>query len=244
MRFPSLLSAIALIALAVAIGTLIALLARPQAIAAAPNTLTARQITVIGRGDLKATPDTAIINMGVQAEAATARQAMSDNNTKMAALIAKLKELGVTEKDIQTSNISIYPRYDNEGREILGYQVSNTVTVKIRAVTEAGALLDQVVDTGANYMSGIAFTVDDAKNLEQQARDQAIADARTRAEAMAKAAGATVGQVLSINENIGAAPPTAYAAAEARQMMSDAKVAVQPGEQSVSAQVQITFDLQ
>jgi uncharacterized protein YggE len=243
MRFPNLPVALALIALAVAIGALVAIAARPQTIAAATTEVPARHITVVGHGQANATPDTASIQMGVQSEAATAREALTDNNTKMAALIAKLKELGVADKDIQTSNINIYPRYDNEGRDVLGYQVSNTVTVKIRNVNAAGALLDQVVDAGANNMSGISFMVDDAKALEQQAREQAIAGARSRAEAMAQAAGSSVGQVISITENIGSTPPIAFARQEAKAMAADAMVAVQPGEQTIMAQVQMTYEL-
>jgi uncharacterized protein YggE len=243
MRFPNISVVLALLALVVALGALVTLAARPQTIAAATTDAPARHITVVGHGQANAIPDTASIQMGVQSEAATAREALTDNNTKMAALITKLKELGIAEKDIQTSNINIYPRYDNEGRDVLGYQVSNTVTVKIRNVNGAGALLDQVVDAGANSMSGIAFMVDDAKALEQQARDQAIADARARAESMAQTAGATIGQVLSITENIGSAPPMPLMRQEAKAMATDAMVAVQPGEQTIAAQVQITYEL-
>ncbi|MDP9310622.1 MAG: SIMPL domain-containing protein [Chloroflexota bacterium] len=127
MRFSTLASALALVALTIAVGTLVALWARPQPISAAANVTPMRQITVVGRGEAKATPDTAAIQIGVQTEAPTARQALTDNNAKMTALVAKLKELGVADQDIQTSNISIYPRYDNNGREVLGYQVGNTV---------------------------------------------------------------------------------------------------------------------
>jgi hypothetical protein len=245
MRFPTLTSALALVALAIAIGSVVALWIRPQPIsAAAPAAVPMRQITVVGQGEAKATPDTAMVQIGVQTEALTARQALTDNNTKMTALIAKLKELGVGDKDIQTSNISIYPRYDHEGREVVGYQVGNMVSVKIRNVGQTGALLDQVVEAGANNLSGITFMIDDAKALEQQARDQAIANARTRAEAMAKAAGATVGQVYSITENIGTPPPMPMPMAAAREMATDASVPVEAGEQTITAQVQITFELQ
>lgn len=244
MRFPTLTSALALVALAIAFGTVVALWVRPQQIsAAATNVMPMRQITVVGQGEAKATPDTAMVQIGVQSEAAAAREALTDNNAKMTALVAKLKELGVVAKDIQTSNLSIYPRYDNEGREVLGYQVGNMVTVKVRNVGQTGALLDQVVEAGANSISGIMFMIDDAKTLEQQARDQAIANARTRAEAMAKAAGATVGQVYSITENIGTAPPMPMAGS-AREMLADVSVPVEAGEQTISAQVQITFELQ
>ncbi len=98
------------------------------------------------------------------------------------------------------------------------------------------------MEVGANNMSGIAFMVEDHKGLEQQARDQAIADARVRAEAMAKAAGLTLGQVISITENIGAEPPVVYAMPEAARA-ADAFVPIEAGEETPSAQVQLSFEL-
>ncbi len=247
MRLSTLAAAFGLATLAVAVGALIAVWSRPQSIIAATNTSPTRQITVVGKGEAKAAPDTASIQLGVQSEAETARQALSDNNTRMQALIAQLKELGVAEKDIQTSNITIYPRYDDKGRDVLGYQVSNTVTVTIRNISQTGELLDKVVDAGANNVTGISFAIDQPSTIEQAARDAAIKDARARAEAMAKASNSTIGQVLSITENIGASPPPVYpmeARATAGGMAADAMVPVQSGEQTINAQVQITFELQ
>ncbi|PLS79770.1 MAG: hypothetical protein CYG59_11480 [Chloroflexi bacterium] len=112
-------------------------------------------------------------------------------------------------------------------------------------MSQTGALLDQIVAAGANNLSGITFMIDDAKALEQQARDQAIANARMRAEAMAKAAGATVGQVYSITENIGSTPPMPVPMAPVgRELAAGASVPVEAGEQTITAQVQITFELQ
>ncbi|HEX6290415.1 MAG TPA: SIMPL domain-containing protein [Herpetosiphonaceae bacterium] len=244
MRLSTLVAAFALAMLAVVIGALVAVWSRPQSIVAATSTSPVRQITVVGKGEAKATPDKASVQLGVQTEAETARQALTDNNGKMQALIDKLKELGVAEKDIQTSNISIYPRYDDKGRDVLGYQVSNTVTVTIRNISQTGELLDKVVDAGANSVMGIAFTIDQPSAVEQQARDAAIKDARARAEAMAQATSANLGQVLSITENIGATPPPVYPMAERSAMAADAAaVPIQSGEQTINAQVQITYEL-
>lgn len=250
-RFTTLIIAIALIGLAISAGTLVVLLTRPQTVqGAAQNpvggqvvTSPIRQITVVGQGEAKGAPDTANIQLGVQTEAATAREALTNNNTQMEALIAKLKELGVADKDIQTSNIGIYPRYDNNGRRIEAYQVTNTVSVRIRNITDTGALLDRVVDAGANNVNGISFMIDDATQLQQTARDAAVADARTRAEAMAKAAGVTLGQVLAISETIGQPPVPMLMRAEAADMAAGSAVPVQTGEQTIGAQVQITFEL-
>lgn len=242
-RFSTLVAAVALVALVIATGALVALLIRPQTIAAATSGTPVRQITVVGAGDAKGTPDTATVQLGVQTEAATSREALTANNTQMQALIAKLKEQGIADKDLQTSNVSIYPRYDNDGRNITGYQVSNMLTVTIRNVSQTGDLLDKVVDAGANNISGVSFSIADPAALEQTARDAAIANARARAEAMAKAIGGTVGQVLSITENIGSQPPVPMM--ERAQMADSAgSVPIQTGEQTINAQVQVTFELQ
>lgn len=243
-RFASLVSALALVALAVTIGALVTLAIRPQTTAAAQNFTSVRQITVVGQGEAKAAPDTTIVQLGVQTDAASAQQALSDNSSRMQALIAKLKELGVADKDMQTSNVSINPRYNNDGKTVEGYQANNSLTVTIRNISQTGALLDQVVAAGANSIGGIGFTINDPSAIQQQARDKAIADARTRANAMAKAAGGTVGQVLAISENIGSAPPVMYRAEmpAANAAVADS-VPVQQGEQTINAQVQISFEL-
>lgn len=244
MRISTLITALALVALAISVGAIVTLWARPQVIAAAQNPVPVRQITVVGHGDAKAAPDTAMVQVGVQSEAETSRQALTDNNAKMQTLIAKLKELGVADKDIQTSNLSISPRYDDRGRDVVGYQVSNMVSVKIRNIGQTGELLDKVVDAGANSIYGISFMIDEPKSLEQTARDQAIADARTRAQAMAQSAGGTVGQVISITENIGSTPPPMMRMEAATMADSTGGGApVQAGEQTINAQVQITFEL-
>lgn len=244
MRLSTLAAAFGLATLAVAVGALIAVWSRPQSIVAATSTSPVRQITVVGKGEAKAAPDTASVQLGVQNESETARQALTDNNTQMQAMIAKIKELGVADKDIQTSNINIYPRYDDKGRDVLGYQVNNTVTVTIRNISQTGELLDKVVDAGANSVMGITFMIDQPSKLEQTAREAAINDARARAEAMAQTSNSALGQVLSITENIGASPPPVYPMAAERQMAADtAMVPVQSGEQTINAQVQITFEL-
>jgi uncharacterized protein len=241
-RFLAMLSALTLIALTVAAGTLAALWFRPRPTAAqTPATTPVRQITVVGEGRAFAQPDTATIQIGVQTDAPTAREALTANNTQMNDLIAKLKELGIAERDLQTSNLSIWPRYDNRGRQVEAYQVTNTVTVKIRNIAEAGELLDQVVDAGANNLGGISFLIDDPSALQSTARDAAIADGRQRAEAMAQAAGVTLGEVLMISETISS--PPVYPMMRAEMADAAGSVPIQSGEQTITAQVQMTFEI-
>ncbi len=243
-RIPMATTVAALMALVLGAVALALLLARPQATAAATTSSVVRQITVVGSGDVKVAPDTAQVQMGVQTQAPTAREALSQNTTQMEALLARLREFGIEEKDIQTSSVSIWPRYGSNGTEVIGYDANNSVTVTIRNIAQTGELLDRVVEAGANNIGGISFTVDDPSALQTNARNVALVDAKTRADAMAQAVGGSVGQVLSITENIGQ-PPQIY---EQRMAMdtgagASSAVPVQPGQHTITAQVQVTYEL-
>ncbi len=242
-RVPTVIAAVAVAALVFAAGALGAVLSRPRTNAAATNATPVRQITVVGQGKTVAVPDTAVVQLGVQTLADTAREALTQNNAAAEALLAKLRELGVADRDIQTSSVNIWPQYDRDGTRVTGYQVANTVTVKIRNIEQTGALLDQVVDAGANNVSGISFTIDDPSALEQEARNQALSNARARAEAMARTTGASIGEILYITESIGMQPPVPLFEAAAAAEAADTRVPVEPGEQTVTAQVQVTFEL-
>lgn len=244
-RMSALTTVAALAALALGVAALVLLLARPQATAAA--TLGVRQITVVGNGEADVTPDMARVQIGVQTQAASAGEALSQNNANMEALLARLREQGIANQDIQTSSVSISPRYDYNGPSPTqnGYDANNTVTVTIRNIAQTGQLLDQVVQAGANNIGGINFTVDDPSALQTNARNAALTDAKTRAEAMAQAVGGTVGQVLSVTENIGQ-PPQVFEramAASGGALADTANVPIEPGQQTITAQVQVTYEL-
>jgi hypothetical protein len=202
-----------------------------------------RQITVIGQGEVQGKPDTANVQIGVETSAPTTNAALSQNNMQVTTIISRLMELGIAEADIQTSNFNIHPAYDDNGREITGYNVSNNVSVTIRNLEQAGTLLDEVVQVGANRIYGINFSVADPSMLLEQARIQAIANARSRAEAMAQANGLSVGEVLIISENIGSAPPMPMGRGGMPAAEQAASVPVQAGEQVFNASVQVTFAL-
>jgi hypothetical protein len=230
--------------LAVLAGIVGVLYARPATAQTSVGVPGMRQVTVVGQGEVKGQPDMATVQIGVETEAPTARDALAKNTEQAQALQSRLKELGVAEKDIKTSNFSVYPTYGADGRQITGYHVSNSVTATIRDLGGAGTLLDQVVQAGANSINSISFGVADPKALLNQAREQAMQDAKAQAETLAKAGGAAVGEVLVISENIGSQPPMPLMmpapAAEAAQGRA---VPVQPGEQSFTVQVQVTFGL-
>lgn len=200
-----------------------------------------RQVTVVGHGEVKTRPDMATVQIGVQTQAADAKDALAQNTQQTQAVQAKLKDLGIADKDMQTSNFSINPTYDNDGRQVTGYTVSNMVSVTIRNLDQAGMLLDQVVQAGANSIYGINFSVSDPEAVLNQARTQAIQNAQARASQLAQAAGASAGEVLVITENVGSAPPMPMMARDSAAAGSAAPI--QAGEQTLSVDVQVTYAL-
>ena len=143
-------------------------------------------------------------------EAKTAREASDANNAAMGKVLLALKGAGIEEKDFQTSRLSLQPQYaPNRAppNAIVGYQASNRVTVKLRDVSKAAALVDTLVGAGANTIGGISFMVSQPSKLLDEAREQAVADARRKAEIYAKAAGVTLGAPISISEEGAQSPP-------------------------------------
>ena len=202
-----------------------------------------RVITMGGHGEMRATPDTAMLSAGVSTEGATAAAALSANNSRMQAVIAAIKKLGVPDKDVRTSNFSVSPQYANPNNEtprVTGYQASNQVDVRLEDVTKLGTALDALVTAGANQMHGVSFLIRNDAELLSQARAAAVTEARAKAETFAKAAGVSLGAILSISEGGSPAPRPFYAAAP----MAMAKaVPVAMGEQSVSADVTIIWEI-
>jgi uncharacterized protein YggE len=218
------------------------LLVRPVTSVTTLNGATSmRQLTVNASGSVYAVPDQATVQLGVSSQASTAADALKQNSADTTAVIEAIKKLGVDAKDISTSNFNVYPTYDTSGTRINGYQVNNSVTVVIRDIAASGTLLDQVVTAGANNISGLNFGIADASQYQADARTKAIEAARAKAEAMAKAAGVTLGDIISINESINYQPEVAYA----RGMVADAamSVPVETGQQEVSVSVTLVYEI-
>jgi uncharacterized protein len=246
-RNPTLIGALvgALLIAVLALGAIgAALITRPTAVAAQPAGVPGmRQVTVIGSGEVKVTPDTASVQIGVETSAPTTKEALEQNTAQANAIIAQIKALGVADKDIQTSGFNINPTYDTNMRQVTGYTVSNQVGVTIRDLAQAGSLLDQVVQAGANRIYGVSFSVADPSAALAQARDKAVADAKARAEQLAKGSGASVGLVLVITENVGSSPVVPMPMLDRAVAAGAAPVPMQAGEISYSAQVQMTYEL-
>ena len=216
----------------------------PQA--SAENEAARRTITVTGQGEAAAAPDMAVLSIGVRTDGATAAAALRENSAAMNETIAKLKDLGVADRDIQTSGLSINPRYDYERNRsnptLIGYTASNSLTVKLRDLNSAGEVIDQAVSSGANSLGGISFTFADPKPLQDDARKDAVARARAKAELLTDAAGVRLGPVLTIHDGHAAAPSPRPVMAR-MEAMSDTSVPLQAGESVITANVTIIYEI-
>lgn len=214
---------------------------------------TARTISLTGLAQVRASPDMAIISAGTISEAKTARAALSANTKAMRAVLAIIAAAGVAEKDIQTSNFSIQPKYTYPARasdgsrdapEIDGYTVSNSLTVIVRDLASLGAVMDAVVSSGVNQMNGLSFTIAEPEPLRNEARKQAVAAAVARAQLYAKAAGVTLGPIQSISEAGHVRPPQPMARMAMEAAVADAPVPIAQGEQVIEATVNIVWALE
>jgi len=199
-------------------------------------------ISVTGEATVSVPPDQAQIDGGVTSDAKTAREASDANNAAMGKVLLALKGAGIDEKDYQTSRLSLQPQYapNRSGPSpVVGYRAGNRVTVRIRDVTKVANIIDVLVGAGATDIGGINFVVSQASKLLDDARTNAIADARRKAEIYAKAAGVTLGEPLSIAEEGGAAPMFRSNKMVAGGMAAAAPVA--QGEETLSVSVSVSW---
>jgi len=174
----------------------------------APQTGQPQGIWVSGTGEITVVPDIATIRLGIVAQEATVAEAQSRASEAMNGVMQVLADRGVDQKDIRTGffRISQRTRFDEQRQMevVIGYQVTNIVTVTIRDIDEAGNIIDAVVRAGGDLIriNGISFSVDDPSEYYQQAREEAIADAREKAEQLARLAGVTLGRPTYIAEGI------------------------------------------
>jgi uncharacterized protein YggE len=202
-------------------------------------------ITVVGSGTVAARPDTAEVTAGVVTQAATAAQALAQNSVAMDKVLKVVAALGIADRDIQTTTVNVVPqrrqgRQEPQPPEIVGYEVSNQVRVKVRDLTGLGRVLDALVREGANVLGGISFSVAEPAPVLDQARTKAMADARHKAEVYARAAGVTLGPLVSIREATAAIPRFG---GEMPRAMAMSAVPVSPGEQEFQSSITVTYEL-
>ena len=239
-------------ALALSAATLLAAglpaIAQSQVVPLPVATLAGTRLDIVATGEVARTPDIAVISAGVVTQAATASAALAENAARMAATIAAVRRAGVADRDIQTATISLSPQYrygENVPPVLTGYQASNQINIRFRDVKRSGAILDTLVQAGANQLNGPSFSLDKPAPALDEARIAAIGQARTRADLYARAAGLTVRRIVAIAEDAdqSAQPRPMMMAAMARsEKMADTQV--QAGEQTLSVTVRVTFELQ
>ena len=209
-----------------------------------------RTLSVSGSGEAFLAPDIAYVYIGVHTENTTAAQAVTDNTAQTEELIQAIRDFGVEANDIRTTNFSIYPmdRFDPStglpsGEKV--YAVDNTVYVTVRSLETLGDLLDTAVQAGANNVNSIQFDVEEKDEALQQARAEAVEDARNQAQALAQAAGLTLGEIRSISFFDAPVYPLfdgkgggGMGAAEAA-----AAVPIQPGQLTFTVSVNVTYEL-
>ena len=207
-----------------------------------------RMITVQGVGVTSATPDMAEVSAGALTRSSTAAQALAANNAALAQVLKLVKDMAIDMRDVQTSGFSLNPIYErrprNDGNStrppaIIGYQVSNNVSIKIRKINELGEFLDKLAAAGANQIRGISFGLSERESLLDEARRNAITNARAKADLYAGEAGVSLGEVIEIVE-AGVAGPRAIRA-EAAMMKTSAAVPVATGTLELRANVTMRF---
>jgi hypothetical protein len=225
--------------------SLLALLALQSSPSFASDQPDKRTLSLTGSGAVKTTPDKVDISTGVTSEAKTAREALDQNTEAMAKVVQALKEDGIEPKDIQTTNFSVNPVYEQkaEGRPpvVIGYRVINQVRISLHDIKKLGAILDKVVSLGANQIDSIEFGVEEPEALKDEARKLAIKNVSENAKLYADAAGVGLGPILAISEEESSYQPR-YAAGAARMEMAK-DVPIEAGTATVEVRVSVTWEI-
>ncbi len=207
-----------------------------------------RTITINGLGKVNGKNDIAVTTIGFTTVDKDVAKAQTDNTKVMNQIIAELKKMGIEEKDLQ-SDYSIYPEYDyssERGQVFKGYRVTNNVTVKIRDLTKISTVLSMPGKYGANQVNGLSFTIDEVESLKTAAREKALANAKTKAQTLARTLGVELGEIVSYSDYDA---PTDYMP-YGGMMMNQAKMTdgasmpeVATGSKDVSMSVSITYKI-
>lgn len=213
-------------------------------VALADHHIAPATITVTGEGVVTAAPDLATVSLGVTTQGDTAAAAMAANTEALTAVLERVKAAGVEDRDIQTSTLNLNPNWSNSDGSsmpvIQGYVASNILSIRVRDLAKLGGVLDAAITDGANTLNGITFGLAEPDPAMDEARKEAVAKARARAELLVTAAGASLGKIVSINE-AGMSQPMPMYRMEAA--MADAPVPVAGGEVGVTANVTITWEI-
>jgi hypothetical protein len=206
-----------------------------------------RTLNIVGNAEVHAAPDAVMVMTGVLTEADTAAAALKANSATLAKVLDVIRSAGVEAKDLQTSGLSLAPRYQldklssGDRQRIIGYTAVNEISVRVRDLAKVGDLLDKATAAGANRIDGIDFIISNQEGLLEEARQKAVADAKGKADLYARAAGFTLGKVMSLTEE-----PVSSPRPMARAMVASgaaAPVPVEAGEMTLSVRVRVVWSL-
>ena len=212
----------------------------------APITSNGTLLSVSAHAEAKRVPDIAHLSTGVVTRAADAKAAMQANAEQMNKVVAAIHAAGIAERDVQTSGVNLNPQYnyvENQPPTITGYEARNTVDVTVRDIGELGQIMDALVAVGANQIHGPSFEVDDKESAFDEARRAAIEKAQARAEMYAKTLGMQVRRIVSISEGNGGFSPPVPMMAMARMEKASADTSISPGENTLSVDLDVVFEL-
>jgi uncharacterized protein len=211
------------------------------------QTIAGTRLDVNATGEVTRVPDVAVISAGVVTRSTTATGAIQDAADRMQRVSAALKRAGIEDRDIQTGSISLNAEYrypENQSPQLTGYTASNTLTIRFRDIRNTGKILDALVAQGANQINGPNLTVDKPEAALDEARANAIATARARAELYARSLGLHVARIVAVSESGGYAVPPPAPPMPMMARMDSAQTKIEPGEQKLQVSVAVTFELQ
>jgi uncharacterized protein YggE len=208
---------------------------------APPVQANARQVTVVGSGEVQGTPDTVTADVGIEVVAPDVTAAMNQTNERQQAVITALTADGIDAADISTTAVNLQPQY-GDNSVVTGYRAGNSINVKIRQLDNASRALATIVDTGGNAarINSVSFSIEDDSKLVSDARTRAFEDAKGRAQQYAELSGMSLGRIISISESPGGTPPQPF------PVPAQAKVAdvpLQPGQQTIGFAVTAVWEL-
>jgi uncharacterized protein len=209
--------------------------------------LSGTRLDIVASGDVARTPDVARINTGVMTQASTATEVIRLNAAQMERMRAALRQAGVQDRDIQTSAINLQPEWrhqENRTPEFIGYRAHNMVSVRFRDVANAGRILDALVSAGANQIDGPMLYVERPEAALDEARAEALTNARARADLYARQLGTRVRRILSVSEaGMGYYPPPRPAMMRAEGVALSG-TQIDPGEQTLTVSLTVSFELE
>ncbi len=200
---------------------------------------------VAGEGKVTTIPDIGLVNVGVTANGQTVKQAQDILNTNINKISEAVKKLGVDAKDIQTGSYSINPTIDYTGgsQKITGYAANSNLVIKVRQVDKVNTVIDTATGNGANQVGGVSFEVDNKTNAENEARQKAVEDAKTRAEQAAKVAGFKLGRIINYSENLGGGPKPIPLRANEAVGTTQPSTNIEPGSSEIQVNVTLSYEI-